>query len=121
MKTYFEKVKGASEPFNWRHYLTKGIEGNLSVSEKVLLSKLAGEWVTCACGNQCDIIPRMELGMPEDYKLRVLGYLFSGYVDSQEYEEAAKILEQIEQRSMQLIEELSYAQWKESASNVQGI
>src|SRR5690606_1285416 len=37
---------------------------------------MAGSWVTCAVGNQCNIIPRTPEGVPRDIELYRLGINF---------------------------------------------
>jgi hypothetical protein len=73
-------------------------------------------WITCACGNQCDIIPRNGNGKPDDPLLLELGIRFFGairamlddegedFVAAREY--AKKILMDIEKRSAELIAEI---------------
>ena len=36
----------------------------------------AGDWVTCACGNLCDAIPRNPDGEPENISLASMGVYF---------------------------------------------
>lgn len=78
MKTYTE-AQGKGK-FNWFDWLKRleSIENIYEhtledISEKVALAE---NWVTCAVGNQCDIIPRRSDGTPEDRDLRDLGYSF---------------------------------------------
>ena len=42
--------------------------------------KAAGSWVTCACGNLCDEIPRGWLGMPLDDHLSYAGADFTNAI-----------------------------------------
>lgn len=73
----------------------------------------AKSWVTCACGNQCAIIPRHEGqrsmfwmdGEPLDVKLSDLGVEFYGAVSSGLFEDAKGVLREIEARSAVLIAE----------------
>ena len=67
---------------------------------------LSSSWVTCACGNQCAIIPRDTNGEPTDEDLSDLGYDFHHRIDDGEYTEALKVLELIEKRSLTLIKEI---------------
>jgi hypothetical protein len=83
-------------------------EHRLTDEEKKKHNKLiglAGSWVTCACGNQCNVLGRDSIGCPDDYKLRHLGIEFYHHVESFEIKEAVKTLEQIEERSALLIKE----------------
>jgi hypothetical protein len=64
---------------------------------------LASKWTTCACGNQCDIIPRTVDGRPIDATLTHLGILFPRTIEDGNYDGALSILDQIEARSAVLI------------------
>jgi len=76
MKTYSE-TRGEM-PFNWTEWLTKQ---EALVKDNQLLDSLewgeaqkrAKSWVTCACGNQCAVIPRKDDGEPIDTVLLKLG------------------------------------------------
>lgn len=70
------------------------------------LAKLAQGWVTCACGNQCIIIPRNYNGVPKDEELKRLGNQFSWAVTDRKRTKALVILGWIEERSQQLINEI---------------
>jgi hypothetical protein len=72
------------------------------------LQALAGNWVSCACGNQCSIIPRREDGdgYPLDRELKNLGMSFYYAVREREVKRSLEVLNQIETRSAQLIKEI---------------
>lgn len=97
MKSYMEEKTG--ETFNWYEELKK------ENPDWETLKKKAGDWVTCACGNQCSIIPRNECGCPHDDVLEHLGGSegFYGAVVDEDAEEAIHLLDMIEQRSAFLI------------------
>lgn len=111
MKTYSELKR--NKPFNWFEALSKE---DISDKEWVNLYHKAQFWVTCACGNQCAIIPRDNDGEPIDRKLTELGMQFYELIRFREREKALKVLNKIERRSNQLIikiqrdlnEQLSY-------------
>jgi hypothetical protein len=68
----------------------------------------AGTWVTCACGNLCDLIPRdKDTGMPLDKRLFNLGTDFFTVMCYKALDLARSILAQIEQRSAHLIAEIN--------------
>lgn len=76
MKTYAE-TRGAA-PFNWTQWLTQQEEliksgQPLSEPEWEKAIERAADWVTCACGNQCAVIPRGSDGAPTDAVLTKLG------------------------------------------------
>ena len=101
-------------PFNWLNALKALIENENNPEnppDKEYLDRLdnlAGDWVTCACGNQCSIIPRNAHGVPEDDNLRRLGYLFYGQISSGKFKAALETLLQIEERSAQIISEINH-------------
>lgn len=67
----------------------------------------AQDWVTCACGNQCSIIPRDRWnGHPLDPQLFILGGDFFMHIDNRNYAKAAVTLMEIEARSSELITEI---------------
>lgn len=113
MKTYAEAE--GKEPFDWNAFLSK-----TSVTWEELLSarERARSWITCACGNQCDIIPRNTHGVPEDSILHTHGAEFSECLDRSYnctteklavlyFPTARAILAVIEKRSAELIAELT--------------
>ena len=69
------------------------------------LKQLAASWTTCACGNQCSIIPRKD-GRPIDSELSILGGYFYQHVRDLNIEPAVSTLEAIEKRSEYLIKEI---------------
>ena len=63
----------------------------------------AGDYVTCACGEQDPRIPRMADGQPLDAELAVTGAYFSGEVSICDIEEAERCLAQIEARAAEVL------------------
>ena len=102
MKRYSEQ-KG-KEPFDWYEELSKK---EISDEKWERLNTLAGDWVTCACGNQCHIIPRKLDGQPLDEQLSSLGgaYGFYGAIEQRDTTSALDFLNQIEKRSATLMKE----------------
>jgi hypothetical protein len=115
-RTYSETKNNTK--FNWFDVLQARVENkqdsNSEHSYQALVRK-AGSWTTCACGNQCAIIPRYNDGSPMDSKLGKLGMDFYHRIVDAEYSEAINILEQIEVRSSELIEEIREADEKKKA------
>jgi len=100
MKIYSESE--GKTPFNWFEALnSENIDWNL-------LCDLSSSWVTCACGNQCAIIPRHYFdGEPVDKILNNLGYDFNEVISERQPIKALNILAKIEIRSAELIKEIS--------------
>lgn len=93
MKTYAES-KG-KEPFDWNEFLSHDIEWYLDKKNSNHINAaclLARDWATCACGNQCAIIPRynkeaihvsgymIKKGTPKDDHLQRWGSDFYGKI-----------------------------------------
>lgn len=108
MNTYTEYRK--KKPFDWNALLDKAIKGELTEKEHDKACKLSASWVTCACGNQCSIIPRERNGEPLDGELYGLGLEFNQEVEEKRFNHAKKTLAKIEKRSAYLIKlEMQYA------------
>lgn len=98
-QTYAESQ--GRQPFDWNQFLSTEEHTDEEWEEA---SWLAAEWPTCACGNQCSIIPRDYMtGKPEDMTLYCLGMVFSNAIDGKSVQEAKEILMKIEKRSAELI------------------
>ena len=75
-----------------------------------LLDDMASNWVTCACGNQCSLIPRDRFGAPVDGYLAGLGSIFCYNIYAREWEMAKDTLQKIEMRSAALIADILITQ-----------
>jgi len=77
--------------------------------EKRKLKDLASNWVTCACGNLCDVIPRRDdnsVREPADAILSSQGLIFSIAIGDSNWTLAIESLKLIEARAIQVLEEL---------------
>jgi hypothetical protein len=97
--TTYAEVKGAP-PFDWNHFLRKP---SRTKEEWDDAHKLAGQWVTCACGNQCAALPRDPWGVPIDYELKRLGCDFADFIALKQPKAARRLLEKIEARTTELL------------------
>jgi hypothetical protein len=88
---------------DWNQVVEKGIKGKLTEKQKREYSKRSGDWVTCACGSQCWVLDRDVDSEPLDEELSGLGMDFWHQFSSEEYKDAKKTLEKIENRSTLLI------------------
>lgn len=102
MKTYAEARN--EKPFDWNEFLN---QEEISYQDWRAALDKAAEWTTCACGNQCDIIPREEDGTPMDLELMILGIDFVDEVSLRNKEGAKAVLASIEKRSAELIAEIT--------------
>lgn len=98
--TYSETV--GEKPFDWNKFLNKA---RITEKEWDDAFTKAHSWTTCACGNQCAVIPRDEKGKPDDELLVTLGgdNGFYGAIKDKNVAEAKHFLEMIEIRSSYLI------------------
>jgi hypothetical protein len=100
MKKTFAETQG-KENFNWFKFLNQKEISEKDWFDAELLSK---DWITCACGNQCSLIPRSGyLNHPWDDELRSLGFLFNLQIRGQKKGTAMETLLKIETRSSELI------------------
>lgn len=100
--TYAESQHTAS--FDWNAFLSNPPVFESPEHHKA--SRLSSPWVTCACGNQCSIIPRNRVGAPLDPKLCDLGCEFAGFISAGLWAQAKKCLLKIEARADELIKEI---------------
>lgn len=113
MKTYAESR--GEKPFDWNAFLKNE---SYTVDECKEADGLARHWVTCACGNQCDVIPRGITGAPKDFWLRHFGDAFcanirrllfavkEGVHFRNEQQAAMATLQEIEKRAAKIIAEI---------------
>lgn len=109
MKTYTE-VHSKKEPFDWNRFLRNVIrrKTRLPDDEMKQVFDLSADWVTCACGTMCSIIPRggddsYDEAEPLDTKLRDLGINFHKQISNRQWMKARATLAKIEARSAVLI------------------
>jgi hypothetical protein len=107
-----------SDNFCWFAFLEQD-PSTLSYDEIEEAYELSTEWVTCACGQVCSILPKTNQGEPADPLLSDLGikfmrrmeYATESYNDIKElrlcFNEAKSILFSIEKRSKELLDALA--------------
>lgn len=104
------------KPFDWHAFLRRKTYTEASLRAA---NDRAGEWVTCACGNQCKVIPRLDDGEPIDDVLSDLGMTFYHWIGQMVAEdgitlkdarrEALTTLTRIERRAQVLIRQVEKA------------
>jgi hypothetical protein len=103
MKTNtYAEAKGAT-PFDWPRFLK---QRTITPRKWTNATKRAAHWTTCACGNQCAIIPRHQGGCPTDDTLAELGARFYNAIAEHEKDRALSLLRAIEARSTTLIKRI---------------
>lgn len=95
-----------NQAFDWFKWLQDALVTTPTEDQWDRALWIAQSWVTCACGNQCAIIPRHGNGMPKDDILRELGSDagFFGAIKKREPDKALQYLRLIEHHSAYLIE-----------------
>ena len=106
-QTYAESSGAA--PFDWNAFLERAMRGEVEALSDDYFQALSmsGRWVTCACGSQCDVIPRWSDGSPRDSLLTDLGVRFYGAIRRASWAEARDTLAAIETRSAELIAQIT--------------
>jgi len=102
--------------FNWNRFLNPKAIKSHSEEAWNTAAHHAGRWATCACGNQCAVIPRgdydgfshdqaryIQRGEPLDLKLSDLGMAFHSAIKEHDAEQARGILVGIEARSTAIL------------------
>lgn len=92
-------------PFDWNQWLDE-IPPDSVPSDLGEKRSMAQDWVTCACGNVCALIPRRSDGRPTDEDLYDLGCEFAFSIDHELFSHAKGILAKIESRSAFLLSQM---------------
>lgn len=87
-------------PFDWNAFLAQDY---ITQNEWDYADSQARDWVTCACGNQCAVLPRNDDGEPQDRRLSELGMNFFDAICDHNVLDAREVLTEIEQRSAYLL------------------
>lgn len=118
MKTYAESRNVPT--FDWNDFLRRAKANQITQTESEDASVVAGSWVSCACGNQCDAIPRYkesdlveageeftQIGEPKDAELSRLGMIFHRLIEAVAWDSASQTLEKIEIRAKEILDALA--------------
>lgn len=103
-QTYSES-KGQA-PFDWNGFLLAASRNQILPQKIFDAIRLARTWVTCACGTQCEELPRHLDGSPMDEVLGGLGVAFMDRINHRDWYAARTTLAQIESRSQELLEQM---------------
>lgn len=102
-------MKRLPRQFDWLtvlERLSNGEEFNHKVAFE--LTKLAGNWPTCACGQLCQVLERKHDGTPIDERLQFLGMRFYQQVHDERWCFALRTFLAIEKRTTKLLKEGGY-------------
>jgi hypothetical protein len=78
MKTYAHQ--NGEDALDWNKLLTEVQIADIAALCR--MSQWAKSWVTCACGQQCAVIPRKDSGCPKDVTLAIHGADFSSMLNN---------------------------------------
>lgn len=88
---------------NWNEFLDEDYISDHSWFNALHFSR---NWISCACGQLCDLIPRSSSGRPLDQHLYNLGVAFHSSIVNKNKDYAKYILSKIEERSTELLKDL---------------
>ncbi len=97
-------TKRKKKPFNWNLFLK---QKKYTGRELNKAANLASGWTTCACGVQCERIPRNFIGKPTDPRLANLGYNFAYNIADMHAYHCNKAKELFQARKKDAIETLA--------------
>jgi len=106
MKTTYAETKGNTVT-DWNFVLNNW--ETFTRRTKGLYVKQSKSWITCACGNLCDKIPRysdagaMHNAAPTDLRLYSLGNIFCENLKNGDIAHAKLTLARIEERSIEIL------------------
>jgi hypothetical protein len=90
--------------FNWLTTLKALSDGeSITPMQANTLAMRAGSWPTCACGQLCEKLPKIQDGCPRDGTLRQLGTDFYQYVQTQAWCQALATFYAIEERTADIL------------------
>lgn len=90
-------------PWNWLTFLNRAVKKEPSLRESFYVRPLAAKWPTCACGQLCKKLNRLEDGTPPDFILRDKGIEFYDYICDANWTEALNTFHAIEARTAELL------------------
>src|SRR4051812_47695755 len=95
------------DEWDWIRFLRGAVEREPDLRVVLEAQTLADQWPTCACGQLCKDLPRLErgemVGVPNDQELRILGCDFASAVRFSDWPLALEVFEKIEQRTSELL------------------
>lgn len=89
---------------NWHQRIAEARERGHFTGDDLAAAR---SWVTCACGEQDQRIPRHYYGWPLDAELDNVGCRFSNAVDDGDFDEAASLLDAIDRRAAEVLAEVA--------------
>tara|TARA_R110000850_G_scaffold223916_1_gene349458 strand:- start:266 stop:595 length:330 start_codon:yes stop_codon:yes gene_type:complete len=101
------------DPENWDWYAFLEASEEIKQKFRVEAHKLSAKWVTCACGQVCNILPKaLGYSFPLDDDVTLLGLDFTDLVINNDWNDAKKILDKIEERTIFLLKQPNFIDTK---------
>jgi hypothetical protein len=96
------------DPKNWDWYAFLDASEEIKQEYSIEASNEAKGWRTCACGQVCNVLPKGVSGSPKDRRARYLGLDFNSQIHDENWEEAKKTLDEIEARTIFLLQQPNF-------------
>ena len=96
------------DPKNWEWYAYLDASEEIKDKYKIASYELSNEWITCACGQVCEVLPKYISNAPKDGILFGLGVTFNNFIHENEFDEAKITLDEIEARTIFLLKQPNY-------------
>jgi hypothetical protein len=96
------------DPKNWEWYAFLNASEEVKEEFTADASALANAWITCACGQICNVLPKTFFGSPRDREARYLGLDFNAQIQDENWDEAKITLDEIEARTIFLLKQPNY-------------
>ena len=101
-----KNLKFDPENWDWYAFLDASEEIKEEFSEDAIV--FAKSWITCACGQICNVLPKTVFGSPSDRRARYLGLDFNSQIQDENWDEAKETLDEIEARTIFLLKQPNY-------------
>ena len=97
------------DPNNWDWYAFLDASEEVKKEYRNEAYDLSSDWVTCACGQVCSVLPKGEYAnVPLDCELGDLGIYFCDLICDEDWKNAKIILDRIEERTIFLLQQPNY-------------
>tara|TARA_R110000737_G_scaffold171943_1_gene197445 strand:+ start:2811 stop:3152 length:342 start_codon:yes stop_codon:yes gene_type:complete len=97
------------DPKNWDWYAYLDASEEVKEEYNNEAYDLSSDWVTCACGQVCSVLPKGEhANAPLDNELGDLGVDFCSEIEIKDWGNAKTTLDKIEKRTIFLLQQLNY-------------
>ena len=96
------------DPENWDWYAFLDASNVIKEEFKREAFSLSSDWITCACGQVCDVLPKGLYSSPLDEEASGLGMDFCDLICDEDWENAKTTLDKIEKRTIFLLKQPNF-------------